>query len=60
MAIEVKAASSVNDDDLNALRLLRGRLGDDFIAGVVLHCGQRADAFGDRLLALPVTTLWAN
>jgi predicted AAA+ superfamily ATPase len=60
VAIEVKAAASVNDDDLNALRLLRGRLGDDFIAGIVLHCGKRSDAFGDRLLALPVSALWAT
>jgi hypothetical protein len=59
-AVEVKAASSVSDDDLSALRLLRSRRRDEFVGGVVLHCGQRTDAFGDRLLALPVTALWAG
>lgn len=58
--IEVKAAASVSDDDLRGLRLLRDRLGTDFTAGVVLHCGERTDSFGDRLLAVPVTTLWAH
>ncbi|HEY4410292.1 MAG TPA: DUF4143 domain-containing protein [Acidimicrobiia bacterium] len=59
VAVEVKAASAVTGDDLKALRLLRARLGDDFVCGVVLHCGQRVDTFGDRLVALPVATLWA-
>ena len=58
-AIEVKAAASVADDDLRGLRLLRDRLGDDFASGVILHCGERTDSFGDRLLALPVSALWA-
>jgi predicted AAA+ superfamily ATPase len=58
--IEVKAAAGVADDDLRGLRLIRDRLGTDFTAGVVLHCGERTDSFGDRLLALPVTALWSH
>lgn len=58
--IEVKAAASVADDDLRGLRLLRDRLGSEFATGVVLHCGERTDSFGDRLLALPITALWAH
>jgi hypothetical protein len=59
-AVEVKAAASVADDDLRGLRLLRDRVGGDFATGVVLHCGERTDSFGDRLLALPITALWAH
>jgi hypothetical protein len=29
-------------------------------AGIVLHCGKRTDSVGDRLLALPITVLWAH
>lgn len=60
VGIEVKAASSVSDDDFRGLRLLRDRLGDDFVCGVTLHCGDRADSFSDRLLALPISALWAT
>lgn len=59
-AIEVKAAASVGDDDLRGLSLLRDRLGPDFASGIILHCGERTDSFGDRLLALPVSALWAQ
>ena len=59
-AIEVKAAATVADDDLRGLRVLRNRLGADFCAGVILHCGERTDSFGDRLLALPISALWAH
>jgi uncharacterized protein len=46
-------------DDFKGLRLLRDRLDADFVSGIVLHCGERTDSFGDRLLALPVSALWA-
>jgi uncharacterized protein len=59
-AIEVKAAATVADYDLRGLRLLRDRLGADLSVGVILHCGDRTDSFGDRLLALPVSALWAH
>jgi hypothetical protein len=57
-AVEVKAVASVSEDDIRGRRLLRDRLGTDFACGVVLHCGERSDSFGDRLLALPISALW--
>lgn len=58
-AIEVKAARSVGSRDLRALRLLRDRLGDGFVQGVVLcHCDGVSPA-GDRLTVMPVSSLWA-
>ena len=43
------------------MRRLRDRLdqvGDDFVAGVVLHDGDRRVALGDRLVGLPLADLW--
>ena len=58
VGIEVKAASTVAPDDFRGLRRLAERLGDDFIAGVVLYTGTSTLPFGDRLRAMPVSALW--
>jgi uncharacterized protein len=58
VGIEVKAAVDVNRDDTKGLRSLRDRLGDQFIAGYVLHCGDSARTLDDRIRALPVSALW--
>jgi hypothetical protein len=34
------------------------RIGDRFVAGVLLHDGERTLSFGDRLFAVPVSVLW--
>jgi len=39
---------------------LRDRLGERFTAGVVLHTGQRVYRLSDRILAAPISTLWAS
>jgi predicted AAA+ superfamily ATPase len=58
VGVEVKAASTVGPDDFRGLRRLAERLGDDFIAGVVLYTGTATLPFGDRLRAMPVSALW--
>ncbi|MEV5495340.1 ATP-binding protein [Nonomuraea fuscirosea] len=58
VGIEVKAASTVRADDFKGLRHLAGRLGDDFVAGVVLYTGTQTLPFGDRMRAMPVSALW--
>jgi predicted AAA+ superfamily ATPase len=58
-AIEVKTARDVDEQDFRHLATLRDRTGERFANGVVLHLGERPLAFGDRLTALPVSTLWA-
>jgi hypothetical protein len=40
------------------LRWLRDRLGERFVAGVVLHTGPRVYALDDRVLAAPISTIW--
>ena len=57
--VEVKAAIDVDERDFRHLTYLRERLGERLANGVVLHCGQRAARWGDRLTSLPVSALWA-
>jgi uncharacterized protein len=58
VAIEVKASASPSPADARHLTWLRDKLGEKFAAGVVLHFGQHAASYGDRILALPVAALW--
>ncbi|MGO1543387.1 MAG: ATP-binding protein [Gulosibacter sp.] len=60
VGIEVKASSSPRIGDFKGLEYLRERLGERFVAGIVLHTGQRSLPFGDRLWALPISTLWEH
>lgn len=58
VGIEVKAASTVSQDDFRGLRHLARRLGDDFIVGLVLYTRQQTFSFGPRLRAMPVSAIW--
>lgn len=60
VGVEVKAANDVDESDFRHLRYLRDRLGDRFVHGVVIHLGTRPLSFGDRLTALPLSSLWAD
>jgi predicted AAA+ superfamily ATPase len=57
--LEVKAGATVYADDFKGLRKLEGACGDDFKLGVVLYDGESLVPFGDRLLAAPISCLWA-
>lgn len=58
VAIEVKAARSVNQADAKWLGWLRDKIPNDFVCGIVLHTGDRPFRLGDRLLAIPIAALW--
>jgi len=60
VAIEVKAGETVRDEDFRGIRNLTRRLGDNLIAGIVLYAGGQALPFGERLRALPISTLWTT
>lgn len=60
IGIEIKASAAPTADDARHLAGLRDRLGDLFVAGVVLHTGPRTFPLGDRIVAAPISTLWAN
>ena len=56
--IEVKASSTIADNDFRGLRLLRDRLGTSFLGGVVLNLGQRSYSYENRLHVLALDRLW--
>jgi len=58
VGIEVKASSTVRSEDFRGLRHLAERLGDDFLAGIVLHTGQQTLPFGPKMRAMPVASVW--
>ncbi len=59
VAIEIKATSAPKPDDARHLAWLRDELGEEFVEGVVLHTGPRTFSLGDRIVAAPISTLWA-
>jgi hypothetical protein len=40
------------------MRVLQEIAKDDFVGGVVLYSGHDIVPFGDRLFAVPISTLW--
>ena len=58
VAVEVKSAETVRTEDFRGIRRIGRRIGDRLIAGFVLYAGRQALPFGERLRALPISTLW--
>lgn len=59
VGVEVKAAATVGPRDFRGLRHLRDKLGERFVAGVLLYTGENTVPFEDRLAAVPISGLWA-
>jgi hypothetical protein len=57
-AIEIKAAGRVTAAATAGLTHLRDRLGDRFVAGVLLTTGRMSQPIGDRLAVAPIDSLW--
>ena len=64
VAWEIKASSSVSGSDARGLRRMRDRIDETgpgtFRNGIVLYAGTQAFSLGDRLTALPLSTLWTT
>lgn len=60
VGIEVKATAAPRVDDADHLIFLREKLGKRFLCGAVLHTGPRAFVLSERVLALPICTLWGG
>jgi predicted AAA+ superfamily ATPase len=60
IGIEVKADAAPDREAARHLSWLRDQLGDRFIAGVILHTGQRTYGLGKGIRAVPICTLWAS
>lgn len=59
VGIEIKAAASVSRSDARHLAWLSQALSDRFAGGVVLHTGRDTYELADRIVAAPISTLWA-
>lgn len=59
IGIEIKAAAGVRRSDARHLIWLRDSMGESFIAGVILHSGPDTFELDDRIVAAPISTLWA-
>lgn len=57
--IEIKASASVSRSDARHLEWLRDTMGESFAGGVVLHTGPDSFELTDRVVAAPISTLWA-
>lgn len=60
VAIEVKATAAPTRGDASHLDWMRERLGDRFVAGVLLHTGPAAFVVAERITALPIAGLWST
>ena len=64
VAWEIKASSSVSSTDARGLRRMRDRIDEAgpgaFRNGIVLYAGRDTFSLGDRLTAVPLSTLWTT
>jgi len=60
IAIEVKASSTYRSDHFAGLRFLKDKLGDRFVAGIVVGMSDTGYQFADRLYGLPAAALWES
>jgi uncharacterized protein len=59
VAVEVKASATIREHDLRGLRRLAAGLGDTLKQGLILYDGSETVPLDDRLIAAPVSSLWA-
>lgn len=60
IGVEVKAAATIKASDLKGLKRLATATGDRFKMGIVLYDGMETMPLGERLCAVPVSTLWGS
>jgi predicted AAA+ superfamily ATPase len=58
IAVEVKATAAPSLPDARHLEWLRERLGSTFAAGLVVHTGPQVFRLGERIIAVPIGSLW--
>lgn len=60
VGIEVKSSATVGPGDFRGLRHLRSRSASRFRSGVVMYTGAATVPFGNRLWAVPISSLWTG
>ena len=59
VGVEIKASANVGRSDARHLLWLSDTMGERFAAGVVLHTGRDTFELADRIIAAPISALWA-
>ncbi len=59
VGIEVKAAATVSASDFAGMRRLSEATGERFVHGIVLYDHNQLVPFGEKLSAVPLSTLWS-
>jgi predicted AAA+ superfamily ATPase len=59
IGIEIKAGAAPDRADAKHLCWLRDEYDTKFVTGVVFHTGPRIYELDDRIVAAPISTLWA-
>jgi len=60
IGIEIKATAAPAYDDARHLSWLSEKLGDRFVAGIVLHAGPKSFALAENIVATPISSLWGG
>ena len=58
IGLEIKATGGPRKGDARHLAWLRDKIGERFVAGVLLHTGPRTYEISERIVAAPICTLW--
>jgi uncharacterized protein len=58
VGIGVKASETARTEDFAGLHRLQQKLGNRFLAGIVLYCGAQTLPFGPGLACMPISALW--
>ena len=58
VGIQVKAGSTLHEDDAEGLRFLRDLAGDKFIRGIVLYAGATIQPLDARIVGVPIGSVW--
>lgn len=60
IAIEIKTSAAPTHADARHLEWLRDRLGARLTMGLLVHTGPRVFALSERILAVPIASLWSS
>ena len=58
VGVEVKASATITEKDLRGLKRWQGLAGESMRMGVILYDGAEALPLGERLWAVPLSSLW--
>jgi predicted AAA+ superfamily ATPase len=58
VALEIKLSQTISNRDVKNIAGLRDALGDNFTRGAVIYSGREILPLGDRLIALPIGTVF--